>query len=194
MRTLSQAPMKGACDVPDHGWSGEASVAFLGWTSAVVGGGDQDRHGSQNGTEVPRHEEVAQRHRAAPRLADKVGSVRRRVARSGGRIGARTGLAGQDALRVAAREISGSVRGGPGAHAATARAAVAGDGGAGQGNLLHARTLPRPALCLGLHRDERTRRDPRRSAVRPPSVSLRVDVLELGIGDDLFLGELRESE
>ena len=37
-------------------------------------------------------------------------------------------------------------------------------------------------------------RDDRRPAVRPPGLPLRADVLELGVGDDLFFGELREPQ
>jgi hypothetical protein len=193
-RTLSRAPAKGACDGQDHGCSGEAFVSTLGGATAAGERGDQDRHGSQNGTEVSKHAAIAQRDRGTPRLADTPRCVRPRVGGSGGSTGAGAGLAGQNVVRVAAGTTSRSVREWPGADAATAGAAVAGHGGARQGSLLFPGTLPGTPVRLGLYLDERPGRDPRRSAVRPPGLSLRADVLELGVGDDLLLGELRESE
>ena len=87
-----------------------------------------------------------------------------------------------------------ALRGRAVAHVAAAGEELAGDRRSGQGSVLRAATPAGAAGSVGLHAHGRAGRDHPGAEFSAPDLSLRADVLELGGGDGVLFGELREPE
>jgi hypothetical protein len=161
--------------------------------SAARPGGGQDRHGREDGTEVPPARQAAQRGAThGTRLPHAARPLRRGLAAARGVASGQPRAGGQDLVRRFATPLPRPLRRRPTADPAAAGEAVARPGGAGQGGVLRPGSLPRKALRQRLHALRRPARDHRRGAFGSPDLPLRADLLELGDGDDLLRGELRE--
>jgi len=100
----------------------------------------------------------------------------------------------QDDLRGVTAAPAGAVRREPTADVAAAHSPLACELGPAQGNLLRPGSRTGPAMRFRFHLDERSGRKHSRAAFSSPGLPFRADLLELGVGDDLLLGELRGSE
>ena len=104
------------------------------------------------------------------------------------------GLEAKTVFEFLQRRSPGEFAGRAVAHVAAAGEGLAGDRGSGQGGVLRAATSARPAGSVGLHPYGRAGRDDPRTELSAPDLSLRADVLELGSGNGVLFGELREPE
>src|ERR1035438_4675840 len=117
------------------------------------------------------------------------GSVQRGLGRSSAAGARKSSVGGQDAVRMAATGIPGTVQRWADPDPATADQAVAGHGGSSAGGVLRPEAHAGTAVRVGLHAYDRAGDHTRRAEVRAPGVPLRADVLELGDGHDLLFGE-----
>ena len=152
-------------------------------------GGDGCEDGAQVSATGPGAERVAARRHGG-------GRGRTRSWRSGKRVRelleVQRRAGSQDGVRVLAAALCGSVRGRAVAHVAAASEELAGDGRAGQGSVLRAATPAGAVGCVRLHAHGRAGRHHPGAEFSAPDLSLRADVLELGSGDGVLFGELRE--
>ncbi len=148
----------------------------------------------EDGAQVPRLGPAPQSTADPPHLADPGGPVPGRLARTPGEAPAQPRAPGQDPVCRPATAVPGPLRRRATADLAAADQAVAGPRGAGQGGVLRPGPSPRPALLPATSRTGRPGRDHRRRAVRPPDLPLRADLLQLGDGHGLLLGELGEPQ
>ncbi len=102
--------------------------------------------------------------------------------------------AGENAVRGSAAPAAWGFPGRPAAYTSAPVEEMASAGGASQGGVLRATVRARRAVPVGLHEHERAGNSGRGATIRPPGLPLRAPVLELGVGDGVFHGELREPE
>ncbi len=152
----------------------------------------QGRPRREDGAQVPRLGPAPQSTADPPYLADPAGPVPGRLARTPGEAPARSRAPGQDPVSRPATPVPGPLPRRATADPSAADQTVAGPRGAAQGGVLRTGPSTRSPLCLGLHAHGRARRHDRRRAVRPPGLSLRADLLQLGDRHGLLLGELGE--
>ena len=105
--------------------------------------------------------------------------------------GARWRPGSEDGLRGTATAPSGAVHGGAVAYAAAPLPAVACVARAFEGGVLPPGSGARRAVPVGLHRHAAAVGDDWRRAAGAPMLPLRAGVLELGVGDDHLLGDVR---
>ncbi len=127
-------------------------------------------------------------------MANQARPLRRRLAAARAVAGGQPRPGGQDAAGVPATAVPRPLRRRPGANAATAGQALAGAFGPGQGGVLQPGPRAGAPVRQRLHALRPARRHHRRGAVPAPDLSLRADVLELGDGDVVLLGEPGEPE
>ena len=101
---------------------------------------------------------------------------------------------GEDRVRGAATPPPGTVPSRSAAHPAAPISALAGAARRGQGGVLRTSAPSRGAVPVGLHRDGCAGGDDCRRRVPAPALSLRADVLELGVGVAVLQRDVRGAE
>ena len=155
---------------------------------------DRAERRREDGTQVPRLRLAPQSATSPAYLADPGGPVPGRLARTPRTAPAQPGAPGQDPLPRPATPLPGAVPRRPAPLPATADQTVASPRRAAQGGVLRPGPRAGSARRERLHLHGQARRHHPRRAVRPPGLSLRAHLLQLGGRHRLLLRELREPQ
>jgi hypothetical protein len=183
-------------EVLDGHRSASATTATIRSTrTAQRAGGGQSRYRPQDGTQVPPTRQTAQRGQTyEPRLPHTARSFRRGLAATARAAPAQPGTGGQNLVCGPTKSLSGTLYRWPTADVAATHQAVACSFWTGQGGVLLPGSPSGTPVRQRLHVLHRSARDHRRCVLRPLDLPLRLDLLELGDGNDLLRRELREPQ